>query len=103
MTDEAVLALIDRLKWTFAKTYAQTSPHEYAVVRAGDPLREEFLAFMRHIFDKGYVELYYGHPFVVYKIGGRKYWSMAESREKISDDNYLINRTPPGLEDKVYE
>ena len=94
--------LISNLKWTFAKTYAKTSPHEYSVVKVGDPYRDEVVSFMKFIFDEGYEEKYYGHPFMVYKLDDRKYWSMAKKKEEINDDNYIINRTAEGLQDKVY-
>ena len=103
MTDSEIKQLIASLKWTFAKTYAKKSPHEYAICKAGEPHRDEVVYFMRHIFDNGETELYYGHPFTVYRFDGRKYWCMAKSKEEISDDNYVLNRSMPHNTDTVYE
>lgn len=93
MTDKHILTLIDKLSWTFAKTYASTSPHEYAVVKPDHPLRAEVVRFMKHIFQNGEKELYAGRTYHVYRIGGRNYWSMAKSEDTISDDNYILNRS----------
>ncbi len=90
--DEAMDFICDA-RWVRAKTYEKTSPHEYTVIKAGHPLRERAVRFMEYIFDNGEVEYYYGHPFTVCFIGGRKYWCMAKSKEEISDDNFIINRS----------
>ena len=102
MDDAAARSLIDNLEWTFAKTYADTSPHEYAIVRASDPHRKEVVAFMRYIFEHGKTELYYGKPFTVYKLDGRKYWSMATDKDHITDDNYVLNRSMTYNVDTTY-
>ena len=102
MNDEAARALIAKLKWTFAKTYADKSPHEYAVVRVDDPYRDEMVAFMRYIFENGYVEYYYKKPFTFYKIDGRKYWCMAPDKDHITDDTYLLNRSMEYNVDTTY-
>ena len=93
MTDKEITQLIASLKWTFAKTYAKKSPHEYAICKTNEQHRDEVVRFMKHIFDKGETEWYYGHPFTVYRFDGRKYWCMAKSKEVISDDNYVLNRS----------
>jgi hypothetical protein len=100
--DNTARTLIANLNWTFAKTYADKSPHEYAVVKVGDPHRDEVVAFMGYIFDHGETEMYFKKPFVVYKLDGRKYWSMAESKAAISNDNYILNRSMTHNADTTY-
>jgi len=103
MNQKQAEQFISSVEWTRAKTYEKTSPHEYAIVRVGNPLRKQAISFMNYIFDNGVVELYFGHPFTVCYIGDRKYWCMAKSKEEISDDNYIINRTIPETTHKIYE
>ena len=93
MTEQSIRRLIASLNWIFAKTYAKKSPHEYAVCKPDEPYRAEVVAFMKHIFDYGKIELYFGHPFTVFTFEGRKYWCMAKSKSEISDDNYILNRS----------
>ena len=80
-------------KWVRAKTYENKSPHEYTVIRVGHPLRRYAVEFMKYIFDHGQTEYYDGKPFTVCFIGERKYWCMAKSKEEISYDNFIINRS----------
>jgi hypothetical protein len=103
MTEQDIRQLIATLKWTFAKTYANKSPHEYVVCKVGEPYRNEVVEFMKYIFDHGETELYFSKPFTVYKIDGRKYWCMAKSKDEISDDNYILNRSMPYNTDTVYK
>jgi hypothetical protein len=42
---------VETTRWTFAKTYALTWPHEYVV--RDDENAEMILALARHIFDHG--------------------------------------------------
>lgn len=102
MTDDAIRKLIAELEWTFAKTYAKKSPHEYAVCKAGSPHHNDAVQFMKHIFKHGETELYYDHPFRVYRIDGRKYWTMAKAFDDITDDDYLINRSMTYNVDTIY-
>ncbi len=93
MNETEIRTLIANLTWTFAKTYAKKSPHEYAVVKVGQAYRDEVVEFMKYIFEHGEKELYFGKPFIVYRIDGRKYWSMARSKDNISGNNYVLNRS----------
>lgn len=103
MNQEQAEQFISSAEWTRAKTYEKTSPHEYAVIRVGHPLREQAVDFMNYIFDHGIEELYFGHPFIVCYLGDRKYWVMAKSKEEITDDTYIINRTVPETTHKIYK
>ena len=66
---------ISRTTWTFAKTYADTSPHEYAVLgKPNTELADLYQATM-FILRNGFVLMYYTTPFMVYEIDNRRYWS----------------------------
>lgn len=103
MNKEQAEQFIESTNWTRAKTYEQTSPHEYTVIKVDHPLREQAVAFMNYIFDNGIEELYFGHPFTVCYIKDRKYWCIAKSKAEISDDNYIINRTVPETTHIIYK
>ena len=103
MKDADIRALIDSLTWTFAKTYADKSPHEYAIVKIGDKHRDEVVEFMKHIFDHGELRPYFGHPFMVYKIDGRIYWSIeGTDKEKLTEEDCILNRSLESNADTVY-
>lgn len=102
MSEQQIRELIAQLERVFAKTYADKSPHEYAVVKPGHPQREATVAFMDYILTHGEKELYFGHPFIVFKIDGRKYWSMAKSSDDIDDGNYILNRSMMDNVDTIY-
>ena len=81
---------IERETWTFAKTYAETAPHEYAVVGAKNPntkLIDLYKATM-FIMRNGFVQMYYQCPFCAYEVGNRRYWTYISYG--------LINRTQEG-------
>jgi len=79
---------IERTTWTFAKTYAETSPHEYAVLgKPNTELHDLYMATM-FILRNGFVQMYYQTPFMAYETGNRRYWSY------MSYD--LVNRTLEG-------
>lgn len=42
MTKEEFIKFVESWDWTFAKTYAKKSPHEYIVCKANHPRRAEF-------------------------------------------------------------
>jgi len=71
MASDILLSIIEQQPWKFAKTYAQTAPHEYIVDQWNIELFEEIC----HLIDtEGYEELFYGKPFRYYNIGEFKYW-----------------------------
>jgi len=103
MSQEDIRKLISTLTWTFAKTYADKSPHEYAIVKKGDKYRDEAVEFMKYIFDHGELRTYFGHPFMVYKIDRRIYWSIeGTEKDKLTDDDYILNRSLKSNADTVY-
>ena len=79
---------IDRTTWTFAKSYAETAPHEYAVLgKPNTELTDTYKATM-FILRNGYVQMYYQTPFCSYEVGNRRYWSYMSY--------CMINRTQEG-------
>ena len=85
---------VESTRWTFAKTYAATWPHEY-VVRTPEnaPM---ILALARHIFEHGVAGRFYSQVHRYHHEGGKVYWSMDETPEATD----LINRCG---EDQTYE
>jgi hypothetical protein len=61
-------------EWTFAKTYADTYPHEYIVKDRVDAVLYDQLA--HHIDTNGYTEYFYTKPVVYFDHDGYTYWHM---------------------------
>jgi len=79
---------IDRTTWTFAKSYAETAPHEYAVLgKPNTELLDLYKATM-FILRNGFVQMFYQTPFMAYEVNNRRYWSYISYE--------LINRTLEG-------
>lgn len=81
-----VRRFVDSTRWTFAKTYADTWPHEY-VVRT-DENAGMILAIARHIFEHGTDGRFYSQVRKYHHENGKVYWSMASTPEEAT----LINR-----------
>jgi len=66
---------IDSNKWTFAKTYAKTAPHEYLIYDNLDEERQkEYDWFIKQIEEKGVDEKFYQSTFRYLYFDGMKYW-----------------------------
>ncbi len=91
---EPVRKFVDSTRWTFAKTYAATWPHEYIVRKPENAAM--ILALARHIFDRGVEGRFYGTVRKYHHEGGKAYWSM----DSTAEDTNLINRCN---EDQTYE
>lgn len=77
---------VESTKWTFAKTYAATWPHEYVVQNVENaPM---ILALARHIFEHGVNGRFYSQVRKYHHEGGKVYWSMDDTPEETD----LINR-----------
>ena len=83
---EEVCNFVESTRWTFAKTYAATWPHEY-VVRTPENAAM-ILALARHIFEHGTDGRFYSQVRKYHHAGGKVYWSM-DSTPKATE---LINR-----------
>ena len=72
--------------WTFAKTYAQTWPHEYIVRDRVD--ERLFLLLVRHIREHGYEDRFYRKTITYFAEDGLVYWTMGEPIEETT----IVNR-----------
>jgi len=79
---------VGRTTWTFAKTYAEKSPHEYAALGKPDTELSDLYKATMFILRNGFVQMYYQTPFMAYEVNNRRYWSC------LSYD--LVNRTLEG-------
>lgn len=66
---------ISATTWTFAKTYAETSPHEYAVFGKPNTELSDLYKATMFILRNGFVQMYYQTPFMAYEVGNRRYWA----------------------------
>jgi len=89
-----VRAFVESIKWTFAKTYAATWPHEY-VVRSPENAAM-LLGLARHIFEHGTDGRFYSQVRKYHHEGGKVYWSMDPTPESTT----LVNRCD---ESQTYE
>jgi hypothetical protein len=80
--------------WTFAKTYADTWPHEYIVRQKVD--ESSFVDLVTHIRAHGYEGRFYKRLIVYFEHEGMVYWTMGSPIEK----TIIINRC---REDQTYE
>jgi hypothetical protein len=83
---EDVRRFVESTKWTFARTYAATWPHEY-VVRTPENA-SMLLAVARHIFDHGVEGRFYSQVRKYHHEDGKAYWTMDDRPETTE----LINR-----------
>ena len=85
---------VDATRWTFAKTYAATWPHEYIVKTPENAAM--LLALARHISEHGVEGRFYSQVRKYHHENGKVYWSMDDSPESTT----LVNRCN---EDQTYE
>ena len=83
---EEVRGFVESTRWTFAKTYAATWPHEYVVLTAENAPMLRALA--RHIFEHGTDGRFYSQIRKYHHEDGKVYWSMDPTPEATA----LINR-----------
>ena len=84
-----------RQRWTTAKTYAKTTPHEYIVVKYGDPRRADFRKMFELIEKYGEVEHFFGKEWTYLYLGdGYKYF--AADGKGWEEDRYILNRADEG-------
>ncbi len=86
--DEKIEKFIDSANWIFAKTYAKTAPHEYAVRDKNPSLEDEFVYFVKFIREHGYNEKFWNKLHIYYDVGDYKYWTMGNP----IDETTIINR-----------
>ncbi|MBN2891887.1 MAG: hypothetical protein JXL97_08475 [Bacteroidales bacterium] len=84
---DEIKQLIETINWTFAKTYAETWPHEYIVRKHIDD--ELFVKFVEHIRNYGYTGWFYQKQITYFDDNGFVYWTMGAPIE----ETIIINRT----------
>jgi hypothetical protein len=87
-------AFVIEQKWTFAKTYASTWPHEYIVRDRVD--ENLFIQLVRHIRTYGYEGKFYRKPITYFNEDGMVYWTMGAPIEETT----IVNRCK---EEQSYE
>lgn len=71
-----IQAFVAGAQWTFAKTYAETWPHEYIVRGRVD--EQLFVQLVLHIRAHGYAGSFYSKSITYFDEGGLVYWTMGE-------------------------
>jgi len=77
---------INKSKWTFAKTYAATWPHEYIVKDRVD--ENLFVKMVEHIRRFGREGPFYKQKYIYFEEDGWVYWTMGAPIEETT----IINR-----------
>jgi len=96
MDIQEIKNFINKVKWTNAKTYEKSAPHEY-IVRAEIPQYEnEFVNFTLFIRENGYKEKFYSKEFVYYDVDNFKYWTYGDPIETTT----ILNRAD---KNKIYK
>ena len=89
-----LLGFVKNQQWIFAKTYAETWPHEYLVRERVD--EEYFMKLVQHIRANGYQGNFYKKEITYYDEDGLVYWTMGAPLEETT----IINRC---RSDQTYE
>lgn len=92
--DETVGDFMRETKWTFAKTYAKTWPHEWIVKDRCDV--ELFERAAAHIIEHGFDGEFFKNRQRYYEEDGIVYWVCANG-DYIRDETAVINRVPKVL------
>lgn len=85
--NDKICGFIASVKWIFAKTYADTWPHEYIVRERVD--EDSFVEMVLHIRQYGYEGRFYSKKIVYFDHEGYTYWTMGAPME----ETIIINRT----------
>ena len=81
-----IKGFVNQQQWTFAKTYAQTWPHEYLVRdRVDEGL---FILLVKHIRKYGYEGRLYHKTITYFDEDGMVYWTMGAPIEETT----IVNR-----------
>ncbi len=93
---EPVARFLRDVEWVFAKTYAETWPHEYIV---GDRVdRGLFLETVRHIRENGYAGRFYHRQITYLRDGELVYWTMVPPKDDPAwypaEEETIVNRCP---------
>ena len=81
-----IKTFVNQQRWTFAKTYAETRPHEYLVRDHVD--EEPFVLLVKHIRKYGYEGTCFHKPITYFDEDGMVYWTMDTPVEETT----IVNR-----------
>jgi hypothetical protein len=88
---EKLRKFIETQNWIFAKTYAETYPHEYIVQEKVD--NNLFLEFAEFIDKNGYEEYFYHKKQIYFDFEGFTYWHMENIINRcVIEDTYHIRK-----------
>jgi hypothetical protein len=85
---------VEEQNWTFAKTYAETWPHEYIVQERVD--NELFLELASHIDKFGYENYFYKMKQKYFDFDGNTYWHMENIINRCLERNTYHRREKDG-------
>lgn len=77
-------------KWIFAKTYADSNPHEYIVRRLCKSV-DFFDALCEQIKKEGHPEYFFNHKYIYLTIGDYTYWNMGDVINRRRNDLYYVD------------
>ena len=85
---------IEKQYWIFAKTYAETWPHEYIVQEKVD--NEQYLELANHIDNFGYEEYFYQTKQIYFDYNGFTYWHMENIINRCLENDTYCKREKEG-------
>ena len=91
---EKIKNFIKEQNWIFAKTYAETWPHEYIVQEKVD--NELFMELANHIDQYGYEDYFYKMKQIYFDYAGFTYWHMENIINRCIEADTYHNRKKEG-------
>jgi len=85
---------IEKQDWTFAKTYAETWPHEYIVQERVNA--ELYLELAYHIDNYGYENYFYQTKQIYFDYNGFAYWHMENIINRCLEKDTYCKREKEG-------
>lgn len=89
--NEKLKIFIENQNWIFAKTYADTYPHEYIVQERVD--NDLYMQLAEFIDKNGYKEYFYEKEQIYYDYKGFTYWHMENIINRcVIEDTYHVRK-----------
>jgi len=85
-----VLDFIAAVRWKTAKSYSNTTPHEYTIREWRPESEEDFEQMVLTIREYGHQENFYSKIYIYIYVGTFKYWTMGD----LLENTIVINRAP---------
>ena len=86
---EEARRFIEEHEWIYAKTYADTFPHEYTVRKKAKD-NERFDLFIKFMRDNSKIKSFFKKEYLYCEIDGIEYWEMGRPISNVE----VINRAP---------